>query len=242
NAPYSDMNGYGHFLAGQLWFQGYWGLFVLVLLLLSAALWVRGVDDRPRQRLARMRRRMRGKTGLGLAAAVLAFAAVGGFLFWNTNIRNDYVSPDGQLDRQARYEKEYKRYEHLPQPKIVASRSDVDLRPETQSMTADVVYNGVNPHAPPIADVHGQMGDDEPLVSADLDGQTLARHDEELGYRICRLAQALQPGERREFRFRVDYHPNGITTAPAPTQFVANGSFFNSRMFPSLGYIADVEI
>ena len=24
NAPFSDMNGYGHFLTGQLAFQGYW--------------------------------------------------------------------------------------------------------------------------------------------------------------------------------------------------------------------------
>ncbi|MFH7519051.1 hypothetical protein, partial [Pseudomonas syringae group genomosp. 7] len=29
NAPYSDMNGYGHFLTGQLAFQGYWALFLL---------------------------------------------------------------------------------------------------------------------------------------------------------------------------------------------------------------------
>ena len=242
NAPYSDMNGYGHFLSGQLWFQGYWALFAAVLLLLAAALWVRGVDDRPRQRLARMRSRLRGRLGLGLAATVLAFAAVGGFLFWNTNIRNDFVSPEGRLDLQARYEKEYKRYEHLPQPKIVASRSRIDLRPETQSMTADVAYTVTNPHQAPIADVHVQMGDDRALASVDLGGQKLVRHDEELGYRIYRLDRALQPGERREFRFRVDYHPTGITNGQAQTRFVANGSFFNSRMFPSLGYSADGEI
>ncbi len=242
NAPYSDMNGYGHFLAGQLWFQGYWGLFAAVLLLLAGALWVRGVDDRPRQRLARMRGRMRGRTGLAFAVAVLAFAAVGGFLFWNTNIRNDYLSPDDRLDLQARYEKEYKRYEHLPQPKIVASRSQVDLRPEAQSMAADVTYTVTNPHQAPITDVHVQIGEDRALASVDLGGQEQVRHDEPLGYRIYRLARPLQPGERREFRFRVDYHPHGIGNDQAQTQFVANGSFFNSRMFPSLGYSADGEI
>src|SRR5690606_25273858 len=127
SAPYSDMNGYGHFLTGQLWFQAYWALFLAVLLLLCAALWVRGVDDRVRQRLAQLRRRMRGPLGLGVAVALVAFAAVGGWLFWNTNVRNDYVTPEGQLDRLARYEREYKQYEHLPQPRIVASRSEVDL-------------------------------------------------------------------------------------------------------------------
>jgi hypothetical protein len=29
--PYSDMNGYGHFLRGFLWFEGYWALFAALL-------------------------------------------------------------------------------------------------------------------------------------------------------------------------------------------------------------------
>ena len=32
NAPWSDMNGYGHFLPGQLSFQAYWALFMVALL------------------------------------------------------------------------------------------------------------------------------------------------------------------------------------------------------------------
>lgn len=242
SAPYSDMNGYGHFLTGQLWFQAYWALFLAVLLLLCAALWVRGVDDRVRQRLAQLRRRMRGPLGLGVAVALVAFAAVGGWLFWNTNVRNDYVTPEGQLDRLARYEREYKQYEHLPQPRIVASRSEVDLRPEKQSMTADVVYTVRNPHPAPITDVHLQMIDDRALASVDLGGQTLATHDEELGYRIYTLERPLQPDEQREFRFRVDYHPTGIGNGQAQSRIVDNGSFFNSGLFPSFGYNAGAEI
>jgi len=242
NAPYSDMNGYGHLLSGQLWFQGYWGLLFVALLFLCAALWQRGVDGSVKQRLLRLRARMRGGPRLGFAAALLAFAAVGAWLLWNTNVRNDFVSPEGQLDRQARYEKEYKRYEHLPQPKIVASRSEIDLWPEKQSMTADVVYTVHNPHAAAIPDLHLQITDDRALAQVDLGGAGLAHHDEELGYRVYRLARPLQPGERREFRFRVDYHPTGITSSQAQTQFVDNGSFFNNGLFPSFGYNPRVEI
>src|SRR5690606_32257089 len=50
NAPYSDMNGYVHFMPAQLWFQAYWGLFLLALLLLASAFWVRGVAMGRRQR------------------------------------------------------------------------------------------------------------------------------------------------------------------------------------------------
>ena len=242
NAPYSDMNGYGHFLVGQLAFQGYWGLFVVALLLLAAALWVRGVDGGLRQRLATMRAQLKSGPGIAFAAAVLAFAAVGGALFWNTNVRNDFVSPDGQLDLRARYERDYKQYESLPQPRIVASSSDIDLRPETQSMTGTLVYTVRNPHAAPIADVHIGMVEDHALVDVALGGQTLAQHDEPVGYRIYRLTTPLAPGEQREFRFKVDFHPTGITNGQAQTQFVENGSFFNSAMFPQFGYNARFEI
>ncbi len=241
-APYSDMNGYGHFLSGQLWFQGYWGLFLLSLLILCAALWVRGVSDGRIERFALARQRLSGRLGVALGVAVASFAGVGAFLFWNANIRNEFVSPDAQLDLQARYEREYKQYEHLQQPKIIATDSDIDLRPETQSMRADVRYRVSNPHSVPIRDVHIAMADDKALVGVNLGGAKLVSHDEELGYRIYRLDQPLAPGAEREFAFKVDYHPDGITNGLAQSQFVENGSFFNSRAFPQFGYSARFEI
>lgn len=242
NAPYSDMNGYGHFLVGQLAFQGYWSLFVAALLLLAASLWVRGRDSGLRQRLAGMRAELRGGLGVALAVTLLAFVGLGGVLYWNTNIRNDFVSPDGQLDLRARYEREYKRYESLPQPRIIASRSDLDLRPETQSMSGELVYTVRNPHPTPIQDVHLGMTEDRALVEVDLGGQTLLEHEVPLGYRIYRLATPLAPGEQRDFRFRLDFHPTGITNDQAQTAFVENGTFFDSDLFPQFGYNARLEI
>src|SRR5262249_5714630 len=40
---YSDMNGFGHFLRGVLWFDAYWVAFALALAGLSTAFTVRGV-------------------------------------------------------------------------------------------------------------------------------------------------------------------------------------------------------
>ena len=242
HAPYSDMNGYGHFLPGQLWFQGYWGVFLLALLLLAAAFWVRGVDGGRRERFALARRRLSGRLGGALATCVVAFTALGGFLYWNTNIRNDYVSPDRLLDLQARYEREYGKYKNLPQPKITAVQVDVDLRPETQSLRVDGTYRAHNPHAMPIRDVHVQMEDDRALASIDLGGATLVKHDRLLDYRIYHLDRPLQPGEERTVRFKLDFHPNGITNQVAQHTIVDNGSFFNSRMFPMFGYTERAQI
>ncbi|MBB4126340.1 ABC-type transport system involved in multi-copper enzyme maturation permease subunit [Xanthomonas translucens] len=245
NAPYSDMNGFGHFLPGQLWLQGYWGLFLLTSLLLAAALWPRGVGNGPRQRLRLARQRLRGGAGVATALSLLAFAAVGGWIYWNTNIYNTFRSPDQELDLQARYEREYRKYKDLPQPRIVAVSNQVDLHPETQSVVVDATWTVRNTHATPIGEVHlgmsGEDGDDT-LVAVDLGGQTLVKHDKALGYRIYRLTTPLQPGEQRTFRFRVDRHPHGLTVRQAQTEIVDNGSFFNSGMLPWFGYNEQQQI
>jgi ABC-2 type transport system permease protein len=242
NAPYSDMNGYGHFLQGQLWFQAYWGLFLLVLLLLSAAFWVRGVGGGARERLRLARQRLRGPLGVATALSVLAFVAVGGYVFWNTNIRNEYLSPDDTLDLQARYEREYKKYQKLEQPKIIAANIDVDLRPETQTMRASGIYRVRNPYAKPIAELHIGMADDKSLISIDLGAAELIKHDEALGYRIYRLKTPIAPGDERVVSFKVELAPNGITNNTAQSQIVDNGTFFNSQSFPTFGYNDNAEI
>ncbi len=241
-APYSDMNGYGHFLTGQLAFQGYWALFLLVLLLLCAALWVRGVDAGWRQRLRLARQRLSGKLGAALAVSTVAFIACAGWLYWSTNIRNEFVSPDQSLDRQARYEREYRKYKDLPQPRITAIDNNVDLHPETQSVKIDGRYHVRNTHAVAIPALHVMMGDDLTLTDIDMGGAKLTTHDEDIGYRIYTLDTPLQPGEERDIRFTVDIHPNGITADQAQSQIVDNGSFFNSRMLPAFGYDSGYEI
>ncbi|KGM52655.1 membrane protein [Lysobacter daejeonensis GH1-9] len=234
NAPYSDMNGYGHFLVGQLAFQGYWMLLLVALLCGAVALWARGTDAGHRARVARQR--MRGRLGVAFVLALLSFAAVGGVLYWNTNLRNTYRSSDDELDLQAHYEREYKRYAQVLQPKILAVDVDVDLYPERQSMRVEGRYLVHNPHAQPLREVHVAMQDDSTLSRMDLGPARLLKHDKDVGYRIYRLAQPLQPGERRELRFTVDTHPTGITNGVAQHDVVGNGTFFNNRLLPSFGY------
>lgn len=241
-APYSDMNGYGHFLAAQAWFKSYWGLFLLCLLLLAAALWVRGVGGGWRERFAQARARLHGKLLAAFVLSLLAFVAVGGFLFWNTNIRNTYRSPEQALDQQARYEREYGKYRNLPQPKILASSSEIDLRPETQTLRVNGRYRVHNPHAGAINEIHIRMQEDGGLASIDLGGAKLVKHDAPLGYRIYKLDRPLQPGEQREIRFQLDYHPNGLSVGEPQTQIVGNGSFFNNGMFPAFGYSESGQI
>jgi hypothetical protein len=61
---------------------------------------------------------------------------------------------------QARYEKEFKKYEAVPQPKIIAADIDVDLRPEAQTLRVVGRYRIPNPHAQPLRQVSISVGED----------------------------------------------------------------------------------
>ena len=109
--PYSDMNGYGHFLRGFLWFEGYWSLFAALLVGIAALFWVRGTAPTLRGRWREAGQRARGPAGFALAATLLAFAGTGAFIYYNTNVLNRYVPGDVALDRQAKYEQTYRQSE-----------------------------------------------------------------------------------------------------------------------------------
>ncbi|QQP97976.1 ABC transporter permease/M1 family aminopeptidase [Lysobacter enzymogenes] len=242
DAPYSDMNGYGHYLAGRLWLQFYWGLFLGALLLAAAAFWVRGVPGGWRERLRLARERSRGGPRWALAAVLTAWVATGAWIFWNTNVLNRYTPADVAMDEQARYERLFRRYKDLPQPKIVAVENHVDLRPEDLSMSASGRYTLVNPHAAPIREFHVSVDPDADIRALEFGGAKLVSDDQRLGYRIYRLDAPMQPGERRELRFQQSFAQRGFGNEPGQHAVVGNGSFFNSSVFPHFGYDAGREL
>src|SRR3546814_20732414 len=62
--PYSDMNGYGHFIGPWLWFRAYWGAFALLLLGVATAMWPRGTLLGWKDRLKTARLRLRSSIPL----------------------------------------------------------------------------------------------------------------------------------------------------------------------------------
>lgn len=241
-APYSDMNGYGHFLTARLWFQAYWGACLLTLLLLAAAFRVRGVAPGWRVRFRLARHRLAGGNGIALAASLVLFVLLGGFIFWNTNVRNEYIASDHLLDRQQRYEEQYRQYLGIPQPRITAVHTDVDLRPEQQGVRIHGRYTINNPHTAPLEEIHVQLYAKTVVHALDLGEAELVKNDEQQGYRIYRLATPMLPGEQRQLNFDIEFGQQGFGNETASTKLVDNGSFLNSTILPSFGYNPSREI
>lgn len=235
-APYSDMNGFGHYLTGWAWFSGYWALFTLLLLLAASLLWARGQVGTLRERGRLAGHKLRGPLGMAMAATGLAWVGVGSYIYYNTNVINDYLPGDEQLDLQARYEREYAQYKDLEQPRVRAVRAEVDLHPESRSARIVGEYTLTNPHARPIGELHILMLRQIDLESIDLPGIELVKYDDPLGYRIYRLAEPLQPGATLKMGFVLSGAERGFGNSILQTQIVGNGSFIDSRVFPQFGF------
>ncbi len=243
DGPYSDMNGYGHFLEPMVWLRAYWGWVALVLVLIANLLWVRGTDPRFRLRLREARRRVtRFNTAL-LAMAVAGFFGTGAFVYWNTNVLNDYVPGDAVEDLQQRYEERYKQYEGLPHPRIVATEIEVDLWPEERKVDLRGTMTLRNKTEAPIDVLHVRLDRELDVHAFSLDQHTLELHDDELGYRIYRLDAPLAPGAEMVVTFDLTWQEHGFPNSGSNTDVVANGSFFhNDRYVPHFGYEPGFEL
>jgi ABC-2 type transport system permease protein len=237
SVQYSDMNGLGHFLEGWAWFAVYWSLFTLALLILAHAFWVRGLSFEWRARVRQSGRRLKGASGMALAVCMLAFAAVGGWIFHNTNGLNKYEAADVRMDKQALYEKTYRKYKDLPHPKVTDVRAAVDIYPDERRVAVKGNYVLENKTDQPLDTLRLQVNPDVETQWTNLPPHQVVLNDKEAGFSILKLAQPMQPGARMPLDFVVDVRHPGFSNAGRPDSINLNGTFFNNaEFFPHLGY------
>ncbi len=242
DVPYSDLNGFGHFLVGALWFDAYWACLALALLVLAALLWVRGTGQGWRERLCEARARLHPALAAVLAAALLGFAGLGGWIYYNTNVLNTYKSTTTQQREQVDYEKQYAKFAELPQPRITAVRADVDIYPYQRRLRIRAHYTLVNKLAVPVTELLVNYADGFVPNTLAFAPHDTVRFDRRLGVAIYRLKTPLAPGASLPFDFDIDYAPKGFTNGTGETFLVHNGTFFNSSKLPQFGYQADRQL
>ncbi|MFN7963103.1 MAG: M1 family aminopeptidase [Thermoanaerobaculia bacterium] len=234
---YSDMNGYGHFLTGTLWFRFYWALFLVVMASVALLFWTGGTESEWRQRLRLAKQRFRGPLRWAFVASLAAFAVTGGFLFYNTNVLNPYVPRVLAEKRQAMYEARYRRYQDLEMPRVVAVETHVDLYPHEHRADLSGHYRLVNKTARPIDTLHISLAPAVKVRRLAFPGAELKERDAELGYSIYRLSPPLAPGASGDLDFDLAVEQKGFVNNDPDTSIVDNGTFFNNRQYlPILGY------
>lgn len=241
----SDMDGFGPRLEPWAWFNIYWGLFSAMLIVLSGAFWVRGTSSRWGQRWRHAMRNLRGPQAAVLGTLAIAFVAVGVWIFYNTNLINEYLPRDVMFDRQAHLEKEYRKFMGLPQPRVRDVRTDVDIFPEQRRASIRGHYRIENTHDVPIPELHVYTHAGAKLDVVAPAGMELRLHDKQAGLRIYKLREPLAPGASMDFDFTWERHERGFTNSGMPpstgggdlrSTLNHNGTFFNSGELPHFGY------
>jgi ABC-2 type transport system permease protein len=240
--PYSDMNGFGHFLRAALWFDFYWASCAVVLLVLASLLWVRGTGQVWRDRLREACARLRLPAKVALAVALLAFVGSGAWIYYNTNVLNHFQNSTAKTKQRADYEKKYAKYKDAPQPRITAVKADVDIYPYQRKLEIRGRYTLVNKQALPISELYVNFTDDFSVKSLTFAPHDTVSEDKDLGFTIYKLKTPLASGASMNFDFDLEYAPKGFTNSPEGTFLAHNGSFINNQVMPQFGYQSQAQI
>ncbi len=240
---YSDLNGFGPFVGPLLWFKAYWGAWAFLLAIVAYLMWVRGTEQGFRQRFAQARLRFTGGIVRATAVAVILIASLGGFIFYNTNVLNDYAQSGESAARSAEYERMYKRYEHLPQPTLVASVLRVEIHPGKRSVDIRGSYRLVNTTTQGIDSVHVIPRRAMATRTLSFDrASTLVPVRDGQTYRIYALARPLAPGDSLLMTFELAFAPRGFPNTGINTSVTQNGAYFGRTWLPVIGYQPDFEV
>jgi hypothetical protein len=241
-AIYSDMNGFGPFVAASTWFNVYWTLAAAILCFVIIFFYVRGKELRFRHRLTTARR-LAVKYRLPLGFTIVAFIFCTGFVYYNTEILNEVESPDQQEKNQVDYEKQFKKYENLVQPRFYSFNYTIDLMPENRSYNAKAEAWARNISTSPINELHFTMPQLPDTVSIDIPGAKVKLNDKRLNYRIYQLDKPLMPNDSLRMIMQSSLHAKGFENEVSFNQLTDNGTFFNnSDILPSFGYNGNYEI
>ncbi|QHT71524.1 hypothetical protein GXP67_35115 [Rhodocytophaga rosea] len=235
---YTDMRGFGHAIWPWLWFKLYWIAWALLLAIVARLLWARGKEQGLKYRLQVAQRRFTSTTTWVVVIALGVLFTLGSFIFYNTNVLNEYLTSNDIQERKAQYELRYSRYRNTLQPHLMATKLHAEIYPEKQQVEIRAAYTLVNQNTVPIDSIHlgsissiapGEVKFSRPVVDAVI--------DKELGYYIYALEQPLQPGDSLKVNFIIHYQQHGFHNNGTSALVVENGSYFtNYDLLPAIGY------
>ena len=241
----SDMNGFGHFMHAIHWFQLYWLLIGTLLMVIAAQFWVRGTDFSFKARLINARNRFNSKTKLVLTLLIISSFACGSFIYYNTTKLNLYLPKNERRAKMATFEREFKKYENVIQPRIISVNNTVDIFPYERKVKFKGHWWLKNTHSKNIDTIIYNLGEIFDIahqkINFSIPTQTIVSNDT-YGFYVLKLLKPLHPGDSMQYKFSFDIVYKGFENEFSQTNIVYNGTFFNSTVLPQFGYNPEMEI
>jgi hypothetical protein len=236
NYVYSDMYGYGPYTAGIINYKIYWLIFCGFLSILGSVFWVRGKPFGLKDRLSLARKNLSTQTGFAVAITFVCLIAMGSWIYYNTNMLNDYQTKYDKNKINALYEKTYKKTEFFPQPKVTDIKLNVDIFPDERDVTISgdyVLRNKTNVRLDSVRITTNPFWSVEHLTIPDGE---MVFEDNDIGYWIIQLPETLQPGDSTQLSFRISYISEGFENRVSQKRILQNGTFLEYDILPHIGY------
>lgn len=247
---FSDLAGAFPALAPTFLFDLYWLLFGGMTLFLSWMLWPQGTGytaaERWRRSLSRVRDAKALPIGVGL---MLSFLGLGGFLFWNTNRINDFVTRKQGVADLAFYESSFKYLKDKARPRIVHARMELDLFPEQRAWDMRVTGTVVNDDLQAIDTL--AVLDEPGAFRLSWNGQALSpafqsrdffAQGQRVAMHLYVLPEPFAPGDTATLGYQSRSEVKGIPHNDFDFGVLRNGSFLDFQLSGLLGYIPDLEL
>ena len=165
----------------------------------------------------------------------------GAWLVYNTQFLNTFVGSVDQEQRRVRYEKEYSKFENVPQPKVTSIRYEIDIYPESRNMRMQGTQTIANISETPIETLYVNLASTYE-TTLNIPNSKLEIDDKKLSWQSYRLQKSLAPGESIEMSFVVESKTRGIENSLRNQELVQNGTFFNNSIAPHFGYDPNLRI
>ncbi len=201
----------------------------------------RGAEDSLRIRARQALRLAPRLAPLALLFAIVAIGA-GSWYFYNAHVLNEYLDSNARRDIQADYERKFKQYENLLQPKITAVDATINIYPDRRSFDGNIRMTLQNKTSQPIPQIH-LTDQRQSVTNVHFDRpfhlvSSAARNI----YSIYALEQPLAPGETIALTCNVGHQTRGFRDGNELPEFAYNGTFFDSDYVPYIGYNKSMEL
>ena len=243
-APYSDMNGFEPYIWRLSWYKLYWGACAVLLAFASNLFWNRGLTGDFKNRVKLAKSRMTPKLKSGMLGFGFLFLGVGSFIFYNTNILNEYHRSDYYEKRSADYEKTYKKFKNKPQPKITSVGGEVHLFPQDARLKFSGKYQMKNKTNAVIDTIHSNFSRKNAYLTYKWSRQNeVVFTDSSYGWDMFVFDPPILPGDEFSLDFSGERKRTGFSNGGVNRTVVENGTMiWSGELFPTFGYNPDREL
>ena len=237
-APYSDMNGFEPYIWRLFWYKAYWISFAVLLVFVSNLFWSRGLTGAFKSRWIVGKKRMNGLIRNSMIGFSALFLGIGSFIFYNTNIINEYHPPKYWEKRAAEYEKKYKKFKNIDQPKIIGVNGEVHLFPKESRLEYSGTYKMKNKTDEAIDTLHSNFNRNASFntFSFSVPCDTVFT-DNTYGWKMFVFDPPILPGEEFSIEFSGTRNRKGFSNNGVDRTVIENGTMiWSNELFPSFGY------